>query len=1012
MTRFSRLLMTFLLAGVFRSAGAQAPAPQSAPPHAAVRMGNHRGYGRIVYDFTAPVLFDLTTAPGKAELSVRDIASLPRPAHLPRNVRSVSQIGTTLTFTLMPGAHARAMRVGDRIVVDFLDGVPKAILRKPETLPAIAKRAPAQSQTDLNETVIPKVRQHPFDPVATIAQPAAGPQAQPVQPLVTKAPDMSTSASVTQPTPPAPVASTPPMAGSAQEERFSAPPAATAVAVSAESLRRPNQISAGSAPASMNADDGPISIAAVPLANGAGAILPFASSVGAAAFQRGSRAILVFDARQPLDLSQLQTNANLQAATVNLLPQATLVSFDLPSGTGLRLDRVADGWRVQVASGEKGKPIEVQQHANQVIFGLSHPSRVVVVPDPQSGAPLLVGTVRPESGPGAAIAVPRQCPAYNILPAWLGVVVEAASDGLQMRARLNSFALLVPPPLMAQLPSSTPDLANAAALTRIFDFPDLSTNALLRKMKGEIASAALSPPRARFLPRVAAAQVMIALGLNAEAYGTLEVARADDPRSARRSNAGALQSVAAMLNGNSGQDGGLESAFASASDESAFWRAVAEAARDERSPASAAVFAVTMPLVVSYPPALRSKLLPLVAETLVRGGQGAAADTLFARLPHDPSLKLAHAMRLQQIGHSAEALAGYDALAAGKDRLARIRAATRATEFRHHLGQLDAAATADALERLIAAWRGDPRELALRLRIAKLRTEAGQFRAALQMLRETKTRFPENAPTIQTQTGKVFAALLGGDRAKTVKPLELVAIAEDFADSVPGGKEGDHLAELLADRLMKLDLPGQAAPVLNRLMQNASAGTPRARFGVRLANVRLENGDAKGALAALRDSDGSDLSPALVEERTLVLARADAKVGQLTDAVAALSSMNTVQADDLRASLLEGAKDWPGALSALRDLAAKRVPATGQLAPDQQEIVLREASAALQVGDQEVLDALRQTDKARMSAGARTDLFHLLTGRPVQAAADLPRGARTVALAREMAQQIQALGVP
>lgn len=1011
MARLPRLLLIVILM-TYQSAGAQTPILQAASVLRTIRTENHRGYGRVLYEFTVPVLFELTTKARQAELSVPDVVAMPPPSRLPRNVSGVSQTGAGLTFTLAPGARARAMRDGDRIMVDFLDPRPRVKLAASEPPSAIATSRPPQSNVGPNQSVHGDANQGSSTPSGTGAFPTAVSDSRPVPAPPREIPDAAAPHGTTASIAPAPAPATPSSAGHTHSGSSRAV-AAAATPVSSEPLHStvPTETAASSPPPA--ADNGPISIAATPLADGVpGATLPFATNVGAAAFQRGSRAILVFDARQPLDLSQLRASPTLGTAVVNLLPQATLVSFDLPRGNRVQLDKVAEGWRVQVGPGGEGTPVTIQQHADRVVFGLFHPSHVVVVPDPLSGAPLLVGTIRPKAGAGAAMSVPRQTPAYKILPAWLGVVVEAASDGLQLRARSNSFVLHVPPALLAHLPASTAALASAAALTRVFDFPDLSTSALFRRMRGEVASAAMSPPRARFLPRVAAAQAMMALGLDAEAYGVLEVARADDPRSAGRSNAAALQSVAALLNGDLGQDERMPTALSPTSDEGAFWRAIADAARDERAPASAAVFAVTMPLVASYPAAVRSKLLPLIAETLVRGGQGAAADALFDGFPNDRALRLAHAMRLQQKGDTTQALAEYEALAAGKDRLVRVRAAVRAVRLRHHLGQLDAAATADGLDRLIVAWRGGKRELALRLRIARLRTEAGQFRAALQMLRESQALFPDSAPAIRLQTGNVFTALLAGDRAKAVKPLELVAIAEDFASSVPDGPAGDHLAELLADRLVKLDLPDQAAPVFDRLMRNAVAGAPRARFGAQLARVQLEGGDATAALAALQFSEAPDLPPALAEERTLVLARAEAKLGKLSDAVAALSGVGTARADDLRASLLEGAKDWPGALAALRDLASKRVPLTGMLAPDQQEIVLREASAALQAGDQQALAALRDADGVRMSAGPRAALFQLLTGRPVQVAADLPRGARTVSLAREMPQQLQALAAP
>ena len=125
-------------------------------------------------------------------------------------------------------------------------------------------------------------------------------------------------------------------------------------------------------------------------------------------------------------------------------------------------------------------------------------------------------------------------------------------------------------------------------------------------------------------------------------------------------------------------------------------------------------------------------------------------------------------------------------------------------------------------------------------------------------------------------------------------------------------------------------------------MRTAPEGTARARFGLQLAKMRTESGNAAAALQALRASESPDLSPDLSEERGLAMARAQSKSGDLSGAVSTLFSIGTATADELRASLLEAAKDWRGALAALRDLAAKRIGAGSPLTDEQQEIAVRE----------------------------------------------------------------------
>ena len=56
--------------------------------------------------------------------------------------------------------------------------------------------------------------------------------------------------------------------------------------------------------------------------------------------------------------------------------------------------------------------------------------------------------------------------------------------------------------------------------------------------------------------------------------------------------------------------------------------------------------------------------------------------------------------------------------------------------------------------------------------------------------------------------GDVRRAVARRGTPSEVAPLDLVALAEENADLVPGGDAGEALAAALADRLLALDLPG------------------------------------------------------------------------------------------------------------------------------------------------------------------------------------------------------------
>jgi hypothetical protein len=261
---------------------------------------------------------------------------------------------------------------------------------------------------------------------------------------------------------------------------------------------------------------------------------------------------------------------------------------------------------------------------------------------------------------------------------------------------------------------------------------------------------------------------------------------------------------------------------------------------------------------------------------------------------------------------------------------------------------------------------------------------------------------------IQARMADLMTTLIKGPASATISPLELVSLTEENAELVATVGSAQ-VAALMADKLVALDLPRRAGPVLERMMEAAPVGVGQATLGARLAALRLGDGDIQGAEAALANSNAPGLPPDLIERRSLISARLAARTGHMDRARAILLDINTPAADDLRASLLTDAQDWPGAASALMDLVAKTVPDDGALAPAQQDTLLRLASALSRAGDTGALQALGAKYGSRIE-GPRSDMFRLLTAPPVNNVADLPRSSTEMALAKAIPVGLTAMG--
>jgi hypothetical protein len=141
----------------------------------------------------------------------------------------------------------------------------------------------------------------------------------------------------------------------------------------------------------------------------------------------------------------------------------------------------------------------------------------------------------------------------------------------------------------------------------------------------------------------------------------------------------------------------------------------------------------------------------------------------------------------------------------------------------------------------------------------------------------------------------------------------------------------------------------------------------------------------------------------------MLMATAQAQLGDTPRAVAELVKLGTAAADLERATIQEQAKDWPGAEHALTDYIGKTLPPAGTLNQAQQQVLVRYATAAAQAGDEATLAVLRTSDGPRMPSGAFGDMFRLLTAAPVQSSTDLPRAVRETVLAHDLPKALDAL---
>ena len=100
------------------------PVTAQEAPVVGLRVGSHPNYGRVVMDWPAPVTYRAEESANRLTLRFTEAArfDLTAALRLPRNILAVSAVEGGIVLQAAPGARFRHYRLGNRLVIDVLDG--------------------------------------------------------------------------------------------------------------------------------------------------------------------------------------------------------------------------------------------------------------------------------------------------------------------------------------------------------------------------------------------------------------------------------------------------------------------------------------------------------------------------------------------------------------------------------------------------------------------------------------------------------------------------------------------------------------------------------------------------------------------------------------------------------------------------------------------------------------------------------------------------------------------------
>ena len=912
-------------------------------PSIRVRAGIYAKYSRLVFDWPQKTAYSIF--PSKGHLTVRfanaaqpDFSAVERlappwvkPAGWHLDSRSL-----VVELALDPGSKFKASADGNRVVLDILS---------PET-----------------------------DETALAAKIAAVPGAS-----VAQAQIIANAAAKLNPKP-----------ATAEDAKAQTPAAATPATA------------APAAPATADATppaEAPETATVQHTAKGTVLTIPHASGHTVAAFLRGMTAWMVIDTAIPIDPAKLKTELGDLPDSVDVASgdNATIIRIGLkqPEQIAVREDDV--DLKFILAPESNITPLgigfarDISDNGNAALVTLvPGANRVLTLSDPNVGDKIVAVLGRA----GRAVLAGRDYADFSLLPTAAGIAVKPLSDGLTVtahdaRVRISKIGglALTPPAATSDTPALLTSVDDNSSFLDFAHWPKAQGQGFLdmeRKLRATIAKAA---PEKINRERLALAQFYLGNGFAAETLGVLKQMHESDPALDGNRHLQVMRAAADYLMGRyRDTHNDLIGASFVGDRHAAFWRGLADAATDDWTDARQSLLDAG-PVIKRYPVEWRARAQLAMTNAALAAGSVEGADLALAKIPKSlPKTlmlerELAHARLLAQEDRYKAAAPIFAALQkSGDDRIS-ANAIYENTNAAITAGVLSRAKGIEVLEELRFRWRGDALEMKTLRKLGALYFADGRWREGLEKLRVASLYFPNDdlARQAQDDMRNAFDRLFLKGKADKIAPIEALSLFYDFIDLTPIGPNGDEMIRRMADRLVKVDLLGPAATLLNYQVNKRLDGVARAQVATRLALLYLMDRKPEKALQTIRETALSGMPDDVNRQRMLLEARALAAMKRYDQALDLVSVDDSPDAKKLHADISWDSGQWAIAAQTTEALLADRWNDAKPLAPEERTDVMRAAIAYSLANDETSLDRLRAHFAPKMQATPDANAFAVVT---------------------------------
>lgn len=948
------------------------PVPSGDLPRLRVRMGEHRAYSRVVFDWPRKVDYGVAeTAEGItivfAQGARPDLRKLN--ADPPNFVRSAKagMKGKRLAvaFRTVQGVGVKHFYSGTKVVLDILKPTPRTIAQAKQ-------RAAGRAQ-------VPKPADSATTPPAT-------------QPPAAKPPADQKTAALAPAQPPALPSQE---SSEAARPRSLAPPGEPPAPAPASGAVRPPPPPAPVEPVSQQPLQ-PAEVAAVSLR------FDWDEPVAAAVFRRAGGLWVIFDKAVSIDPNILRRAAGNTVRKVIQVPseEGTVFRMETVAGINPSLRRQGLAWILDLGKRDIGPVTEIEAKAQpnspigaRIFLPVPEPGKAIAVRDPEVGDNLIIIPVIPL---GHGIGQPFIYPQVQVLPTAQGIVIRPWVDNLRVRplrqgVEVTSEGALQISAVSAQAAAGT-KLTSLRPMTRLFDLEKWRRGSVRTFTKFrhnfQRAVALTRDPREREKRRLDLARFYFASGYAAEALGVLRVIEGARPEVAEEAEFRGLKGASNFLmNRFKEAQAELSHPSLEKNDEGKFWLAATEAVTGDLFGA-ARELKRTSPIIRPYPKPLKLPMGLLVVEAALETGDLKKAKQVLDVIKLENPTEQDKAQldyvegRVKELeGDFDGAVEFWEKVMKSSHRPTRAKAAVARGELLHKLERISGVELIEELEKLRFSWRGDEFEFALLRRLGGLYLDEGGFRDGLRTLKQAATHFRANpeAPKITQKMADTFAFLYLEDGADALPPVTAIALYDEFKELTPAGRKGDEMIRQLADRLVSVDLLDRAAMLLEAQVKFRLTGAEKSRVGARLALVYLLNQEPEKAMTALNASEHKNVAEELSDQRRHLKARVLAQLKQHEEALTLLKGDKSMEADLLRADVFWEMKDWPNSAQVIRRLTRAIEAEPGNALNEKQaRYVLNLAIALTLGGNERGIDRLRRDFGSAMDQTRFREAFQLI----------------------------------